>query len=95
VICLLLFLFWRRSQKANKANINKFLTSPGCTFAMMFILYGFTRFIIEFFRGDNPFEIEGIPLTISQYLGMAITVVGLIQLVGYTAYNRRKQLVQS
>jgi len=91
VISLLLFLFWRRSQKAHKENKRAFLTAPGCTFALMFILYGVTRFGIEFFRADNPFEIKGTPLTIAQYMGIAIVAVGLIQLAAYTAYARKKR----
>jgi len=93
VICLLLFLFWRRSQNARKAKKRSFLTAPGCTFAMMFILYGATRFGIEFLRGDNPFELKGIPLTISQYIGIALIIIGLLQLAAYTAYARKKQPV--
>lgn len=88
IICLLLFLFWRRSQNAQKANKRSFLTAPGCTFALMFILYGVTRFGIEFFRADNPFEIKGIPLTVSQYIAIAFIVIGLLQM---TAYTRKKR----
>jgi len=89
IICLLLFLFWRRSQNSAKASKRGFLTAPGCTFALMFILYGATRFGIEFLRGDNPFEIKGIPLTISQYMGIGFVIIGLLQLSAYTAYDRR------
>jgi phosphatidylglycerol:prolipoprotein diacylglycerol transferase len=95
IICLLLFLFWRRSQNTRKAGKKGFLTAPGCTFALMFILYGATRFGIEFLRADNPFEIKGVPLTISQYIGIALVLIGLIQLAVYTAYARKKQAVSS
>jgi phosphatidylglycerol:prolipoprotein diacylglycerol transferase len=88
VIGLLLFLFWRRSQNAHKANKRAFLTAPGCTFALMFILYGATRFGLEFLRADNPYEIKGISLTIAQYMGIAIVAVGLIQLAAYTRKKR-------
>jgi len=91
IICLLLFLFWRRSQSAQKTGTPGFLTADGCTFALMFTLYGVTRFGIEFFRADNPFEIKGIPLTIAQYMGITIVVAGLIQLAAYTAYARKKR----
>jgi phosphatidylglycerol:prolipoprotein diacylglycerol transferase len=89
-ICLLLFLFWRRSQNALKADKRGFLVAPGCTFALMFILYGVTRFGIEFLRDDNPFEIKGIPLTISQYMGIGLVIFGLVQMAVYTVYDRKK-----
>lgn len=91
IICLMLFLFWRRSQNVRKAGKRGFLTAPGCTFALMFVLYGATRFGIEFLRSDNPFEIKGIPLTISQYIGTTLVVIGLLQMAVYTAYERRTQ----
>jgi len=56
VLCVILYLFWRRSQKARRTNTKKLLTAPGSTFALMFILYGIARFFIEFVRDDNPFE---------------------------------------
>jgi phosphatidylglycerol:prolipoprotein diacylglycerol transferase len=90
LICLLLFLLWKRSQNVRKAGKRGFLTAPGCTFALMFILYGATRFGIEFFRGDNPFEIKGIGLTISQYIGIGLVIFGLLQMAVYTAYDRKK-----
>ena len=42
----------------------------------MFILYGVTRFFIEFLRDDNPFEFDG--LTISQNLGIALVALGVV-----------------
>ena len=57
LLCLVLYLFWRR---ARRAEISKIFAGPfakpGCTFALAFVLYGITRFLIEFLRGDNPFE---------------------------------------
>ena len=54
---LILYLFWRRAQRATQAGKGtKFLTKPGSTFALMFILYGIVRFFVEFVRDDNPFE---------------------------------------
>ena len=77
VLCLILYLFWRRSQKAELAkNSNRLLTKPGSTFALMFILYGIARFLIEFLRDDNPFEFDG--LTISQNIGIAMLILGVI-----------------
>ncbi len=92
-ISLLLFLFWRRSQAAQKANLTKFLTAPGCTFALMFILYGTGRFGLEFLRNDNPFEFENIPLTISQYIGMGLIDLGIAKMTIYTAYARKKKSI--
>ncbi len=77
VLCLLLYLFWRRSQKAaNSKNANTPLIKPGCIFGLMFILYGITRFLIEFVRDDNPFEFDGI--TISQIISVAMIVLGVV-----------------
>lgn len=77
VLCLILYLFWRRSKKTELAkNSDKLFTKPGSTFALMFILYGITRFLIEFLRDDNPFEFNG--LTISQNIGIAMVVLGFV-----------------
>ncbi|MHC4061935.1 MAG: prolipoprotein diacylglyceryl transferase [Planctomycetota bacterium] len=81
--CLILFLFWRRSQNADRSqNPSKFLTRPGGTFALMFILYGVTRFFIEFLRDDNPFEygwwIVYKGATVSQNLGIYLVILGLL-----------------
>jgi phosphatidylglycerol:prolipoprotein diacylglycerol transferase len=71
--CLVLCFFWRRSQKAEgPAGL---LAKPGCVFALMFIFYGTSRFLIEFLRDDNPFEFAG--LTISQLIGMGMILLGL------------------
>jgi phosphatidylglycerol:prolipoprotein diacylglycerol transferase len=75
--CLVLYLFWRRAKKAGlSGNSGKFFTKPGYTFALMFIVYGITRFLMEFLRDDNPFEFDG--LTISQNIGIAMVVLGVI-----------------
>jgi phosphatidylglycerol:prolipoprotein diacylglycerol transferase len=77
---LLLYLFWRRSQKAEKTkNKGKLFARPGCTFGLMFIIYGVTRFLLEFVRDDNPFEFDSI--TISQNLGIAMVVLGAALMV--------------
>ena len=75
VLCLILYLFWRRSQRivATK-NTSKLFTKPGQIFSLMFILYGITRFFIEFLRDDNPFELDS--LTISQNISIALIVLG-------------------
>lgn len=74
--CLILYLFWRRSQNTEKSGNQKPLAKPGGTFALMFILYGLTRFLIEFLRDDNPFEFDS--LTISQIIGLVIVPFGVV-----------------
>lgn len=75
--CLVLFLLWRRAQKAElSGQSGRFLTKPGYIFALMFIVYGITRFLIEYLRDDNPFEFDGI--TISQNIGIGMVVFGVI-----------------
>jgi phosphatidylglycerol:prolipoprotein diacylglycerol transferase len=75
--CLMLYLFWRRAKKAElSGNTGRFLTKPGLTFALMFIVYGTTRFFMEYLRDDNPFEFDG--LTISQNICIVMVLMGLI-----------------
>ena len=73
-LCLVLYLFWRRTTRSSK-NAKKLFASPGCTFALMLILYGITRFLIEFLRDDNPFT-ELTRLTVSQNICIALIVLG-------------------
>lgn len=75
ILCLILYLFWRKSQKPG----GKILIQPGCTFSFMFIIYGTFRFFIEFLRDDNPFEFDG--LTISQIIGIAMIILGAVLIV--------------
>ncbi len=80
LLCGILYFFWRRSLgSTGPANALKPLGRPGSMVGLMFILYGFTRFLLEFIRDDNPYEL-GI-LTISQILGFVMLVVGVILLV--------------
>lgn len=83
VLCLILYLFWRRTQKAGNAkNSNRLFARPGCTFSLMFILYGITRFLMEFLRDDNPFEYAWWVVykggTVSQNMGIYLTILGLV-----------------
>lgn len=90
VICLLLYLFWRRTQAAQKKPDSKpLLTAPGSVFALMFIFYGVTRFLLEFLRDDNPFEYFG--LTISQNLGIVLVAFGLLMLLGFGMFHSRQK----
>ncbi len=78
VLCLMLYLFWRRAQKTG----NRLLSKPGQIFSLMFILYGITRFFIEFLRDDNPFEYAWWAVyrggTVSQNLGIYMAIFGLL-----------------
>lgn len=74
VLCLILYLFWRRSRKAEREGKYAFATKPGSVFGLMFIVYGIMRFLIELLRDDNPFEIGH--LTISQLLGISLVILG-------------------
>ncbi len=82
----LLYLFWRRSQTALKSgNTSKPLIKPGCVFALMLILYGLSRFLLEFIRDDNPFEFDS--LTISQNIGIALILFGFALVVLFTRFK--------
>ena len=65
------FLLWRKI-----ASIR-----PGLTLGLMLILYGASRFAMEFLRDDNPFEsawwavLEGY--TVSQNIGFYLVILGL------------------
>jgi phosphatidylglycerol:prolipoprotein diacylglycerol transferase len=92
LLCLLLYAFWRRAQKAERARAYPFLTKPGSVFGLMFIVYGVMRFLMELLRDDNPFEIDH--LTISQLLGIALVVLGAALLV-FFALAKPERLVAS
>jgi len=82
ILTILLYLFWKRSQKAQQSQNAKIFAKPGSTFALMFILYGFVRFFEEFFRDDNPFEYGWWTIykggTISQNIAIYMFVFGVI-----------------
>jgi len=78
--CGVLYLFWRRAQRTELSRgPSRLFTKPGCTFALMLIVYGISRFGMEFLRDDNPFELDG--LTISQNIGIAMAALGVILMV--------------
>lgn len=89
LFCLVLYGFWRRSQKAEESGRYRFLTKPGSTFSLMFVLYGLLRFFIEFLRDDNPFEIAC--LTISQLLGVGLILLGIGFLIFFTIVQPEKR----
>jgi phosphatidylglycerol:prolipoprotein diacylglycerol transferase len=74
VLCVILYLFWRRSKRGDKI-----LAKPGSTFSLMFILYGITRFFMEMLRDDNPFEVDR--LTISQLISIGMIILGSVLIV--------------
>lgn len=76
---LVLLLYLRRSQRGEESGVYPFLGRPGSTFSLMFVLYGIGRFLIEFVRDDNPFEISR--LTISQLLSLGLVGLGVVLLV--------------
>ncbi len=78
VVCLILYLFWsgyinRLIPMAKRRELAK----PGCTFALMFVLYAIVRFFMEFLRADNPLSpLTG--LTVSQHLSIALVALGAV-----------------
>jgi phosphatidylglycerol:prolipoprotein diacylglycerol transferase len=101
LLCLLVFLFWRRGAKTEKAGKrNKFLFKPGQTFALMFVVYGPARFCMEFLRDDNPFEYGLWTMrviyviykggTVSQNIGIYLVLLGLILMVVFGRLNADK-----
>lgn len=94
-LALLLYLFWKRSQKARQSQSAKLFTKSGSTFALMFILYGITRFFIEFLRDDNPFEYAWWTIykggTISQNLGIYMLLGGLLLMAIFQKLSPQSQ----
>jgi len=75
LLCFILYLFWRKGlAQAGSGKPPGRLTRPGSITALMLILYGVTRFLIECIRDDNPYEIAF--LTISQILGIVMIILG-------------------
>ena len=71
-----LFTYWRFiGYGADGKRPRMAVGKPGCTFALMFMIYGPMRFFIESLRDDNPFEIYS--LTISQLIGAGLFVFGV------------------
>jgi len=85
----ILLLVLRRSQRAEAAGRYRFLTRPGSTFSLMFVLYGVMRFGVEFLRDDNPFEMAS--LTISQLLSLGVVALGF-GLIAFFALARPEKL---
>jgi phosphatidylglycerol:prolipoprotein diacylglycerol transferase len=90
VICLILFLFWKRAQK----HPTSFFAQPGSTFSLMFILYGIMRFIIEFLRDDNPFEYAWWAIykggTVSQNISIYMIILGVTLIILFNTVKSKK-----
>ena len=96
VIAGLLYLFWRRTQNAQKTeNFLKPLTKPGGTSALMLILYGCVRFFEEFLRDDNPLEYGRWIIykggTISQNLSIYMVIFGVVTMLIFQKLPADKQ----
>jgi phosphatidylglycerol:prolipoprotein diacylglycerol transferase len=90
LLSMVLYLFWRRSQRAaGSGDTRKIFTKPGHTFALAFILYGITRFLIEYLRDDNPFEYAWWAVykggTVSQNLSIYLVILGVVLMVVFQA----------
>ena len=72
LLCAILYFIWKKLA----------LTKPGYTLACMFVLYGISRFFLEIFRDDNPFEYAWWIIykgaTISQNIGIYMAIFGTI-----------------
>jgi len=95
VLFFILYLFWRRTQKATKsAERKKLFARPGCTFGLMFIFYGIMRFLLELFRDDNPFEYSRWAIckgaTVSQNIGIYMVIFGLILMLIFERMRTQK-----
>lgn len=68
LLCAILYLFWTRVG----------IKRPGSTIALMFMLYGPSRFLLECIRDDNPFEHAWWAIhkgwTVSQNMGVYLAV---------------------
>jgi phosphatidylglycerol:prolipoprotein diacylglycerol transferase len=94
LIFIILYLFWRYAGYGKDGKMpNVQGGKPGCTFALMFILYGPARIIVEFLRDDNPFEIDG--LTISQLISIGLIVLGVVLLAVFAAAKPDKIMLES
>lgn len=91
--CLLLYLHRRKGIRYYQKGLPvPFFFRCGVTFGLLFIVYGIMRFIIEFFRDDNPIGYFG--LTISQNLSIVLFALSVVLIIIFgnmkqTPYSRR------
>jgi phosphatidylglycerol:prolipoprotein diacylglycerol transferase len=88
VLGLILYGFWRRSQRAEQAGRFPLFTRPGSAFSLMFILYAGMRFSMEMIRDDNPFEIG--TLTVSQILSIGLAIFGIVLMAFFSRSQPEK-----
>lgn len=89
LMCVILYLFWRRSQNSP----DRLFAKPGTTFALALVLYGIVRFLIEFLRDDNPLEHRRWIMhviynlykggTVSQNLCIYMIILGVVLIVAF------------
>jgi len=96
----LLYLFWRRAQNVGTSkNAGRLFSKPGCTFGLMLILYGLTRFFLEFLRDDNPFEYAWWAIykggTVSQNLGIYMAISGMLLMLMFQRMKLRAASLKS
>ena len=74
LLCGVIYLFWVKFGRKR----------PGLTSGLMLILYGVTRFFLEFVRDDNPFEDGWWAIykggTVSQNIGIYMVIMGAVLL---------------
>lgn len=84
-VCSVLYLFWRKFG----------ISRPGCTFGLMFVMYGTLRFFLETIRDDNPFEHAWWIIyrggTISQNIGIYMVIIGVFMFPIYWRIASRKE----
>ena len=96
LLCFILYLFWLRTVKNSDSDSkNKFLTQSGVIFSLAFILYGITRFFIEYLRDDNPFEYAWWAIynggTVSQNLSIYMIILGVVLMLVFLIYKPKTQ----
>ncbi len=94
IICFILYLFWLRTIKNPNSNgKNKLFTQPGTAFSLAFILYGITRFFMEYLRDDNPFEYAWWAVykggTVSQNIGIYMVVLGVALILVFRKFKSK------
>ena len=78
--CALLYLHRRKGIRYYQKGLPApFFFRCGVTFGLLFIVYGTMRFIIEFFRDDNPLGYFG--LTISQNLSIVLFAISVVLII--------------
>lgn len=67
--------------------LSRFLKKDGCQFALYFIWYGITRFIIETFRSDS---LMLGPLKMAQVTSIVFVVVGVIAIIYFYTHKNKE-----